>query len=61
MGVNGCGAQVLVPQKVLDDPEIYTVLQKMGRKRMTQAMNRGLLWNIALGKRGLEGLLKRTL
>jgi hypothetical protein len=61
MRVNGRGAQVLVAQKVLDNPEIHTVLQKVGRERVPQGVYGGLLWNTALGEHGRKGLLKRAI
>ena len=47
MGVNHRGLHILVPEKLLHGSNVLSVLQQMGRKRMTERVARRRLGNAA--------------
>ena len=61
MSVDGSGGGRGVSQITLDDAQIHTGFQQMGRIRVSEGMDRRLFWHPAFSHCGAKGALQPTL
>ncbi len=57
MGINHCGSDIAVPQKLLNRADVVIGLQQMACKTVTKGMGCGPLIDFGFIDRALDGLL----
>jgi len=58
MRVDHRGADILVAEQLLDGPDVVTLLEQVGGKRVTEGVARGRLGNPGTADRILHGALE---